>query len=59
MRWSEEAMSESFFMSNLAPQIGPGFNRGIWKALERRMRYWACDRAEPVNDIETAADGIY
>ena len=44
MRWSEEAMSESFFMSNMAPQVGAGFNRSSWKALEGRMRYWACER---------------
>ena len=44
MRWSEKAMSESFFMSNMAPQVGAGFNRSSWRALERRMRHWACDR---------------
>ena len=44
MKWSEESMSESFFMSNMAPQVGAGFNRSSWKALERRMRHWACER---------------
>ena len=44
MRWSEEAMSESFFMTNMAPQVGAGFNRGIWRSLERKMRQWACER---------------
>ena len=44
MRWSEEAMSESFLMSNMAPQVGAGFNRSSWKALERRIRHWACER---------------
>ena len=37
-------MSESFFMSNMAPQVGNGFNRHIWKSLEQRMRRWACER---------------
>ena len=37
-------MSESFFMSNMAPQVGAGFNRSSWRALERKMRQWACDR---------------
>ena len=32
MKWSTTAMSESFFMSNMSPQL-PGFNRGIWKKL--------------------------
>ena len=44
MKWSAEAMSESFYMSNMAPQVGNGFNRHIWKSLEQRMRRWACER---------------
>ena len=37
MAWSKEAMSESFFLSNMSPQK-PGFNRGIWKKLEEAVR---------------------
>lgn len=37
--WSQETMSESFFMSNMSPQE-PGFNRGIWKRLEDQVRSW-------------------
>ncbi len=44
MKWSEKAMSESFFMTNMAPQVGNGFNRHIWKSLEQHMRRWACER---------------
>ena len=44
MKWAPEAMSESFFMTNMAPQVGNGFNRHIWKSLEQRMRRWACER---------------
>jgi endonuclease G len=40
MGWSEQTMSESFFMSNMSPQV-PGFNRGIWKNLESNVREWA------------------
>ncbi len=40
MAWSSLAMSESFFMSNMIPQL-PGFNRGIWKQLEEQVRAWA------------------
>uniref|UniRef100_A0A8D8IFM0 Endonuclease G, mitochondrial n=3 Tax=Culex pipiens TaxID=7175 RepID=A0A8D8IFM0_CULPI len=29
---------ETFVMSNMAPQIGAGFNRGVWKALENHVR---------------------
>ena len=44
MRWSDKAMRESFFMSNMAPQVGVGFNRSSWRVLEQKMRRWACDR---------------
>ena len=40
MAWSKEAMSESFFLSNMSPQK-PGFNRGIWKKLEAKVRDFA------------------
>jgi endonuclease G len=38
-QFSQEAKSESFYMSNMSPQ-DPQFNRGIWKHLEERVRYW-------------------
>ena len=37
--FSQEAMSETFYMSNMSPQAG-GFNRGIWKDLEAEVREW-------------------
>ncbi|MCZ4693463.1 DNA/RNA non-specific endonuclease [Ancylomarina euxinus] len=40
MGFSEAAMSESFYMSNMSPQR-PSFNRGIWKNLEIQVRNWA------------------
>ena len=40
MKFSAQAMSESFYMSNVSPQL-PGFNRGIWKKLEEQFRSWA------------------
>lgn len=39
MTQSVEAMSETFYMSNMSPQE-PGFNRGIWKSLEEQVRMW-------------------
>ena len=45
MKWSSTAMSESFYMSNMSPQL-PGFNRGIWKKLESNVRNWARDNGE-------------
>ena len=40
MGWSQQAMAESFYFSNMSPQE-PGFNRGIWKNLEAQVRTWA------------------
>lgn len=40
MKWSEQAMDESFYFSNMSPQL-PAFNRGVWKRLEDKMRDWA------------------
>ena len=36
-RWSEQALSESYFYSNMSPQIGD-FNRYKWAELENWMR---------------------
>ena len=40
MAYDEKIMSESFFMSNMSPQL-PAFNRGIWKYLEKEVRRFA------------------
>jgi endonuclease G len=40
MKWSEEVMKESFYFSNMSPQV-PSFNRGVWKKLEEKVRDWA------------------
>lgn len=42
MGWSEQAMEESFYYSNISPQE-PSFNRGIWKKLEEQVRQWAIE----------------
>lgn len=36
---NKQAMSETFYMSNICPQK-PNFNRKIWKQLEEKVRYW-------------------
>lgn len=40
MSWSEVTMQESFYYSNMSPQV-PSFNRGIWKKCEELVRSWA------------------
>ena len=37
LNWSEQAMSDSFYMSNMSPQE-PSFNRGLWSTLEAIVR---------------------
>jgi endonuclease G len=44
MAWDEQAMAESFYLSNMVPQVGIGMNRGIWKDLEEKVRKWALAR---------------
>lgn len=46
MRWDQQAMTESFFLSNMVPQVGSGMNQGIWKNLEEKVRSWALNRGE-------------
>lgn len=46
MRWDQQAMSESFFLSNMLPQTGKRMNQGIWKDLEEKVRRWAISRGE-------------
>ncbi len=45
LSWSEEAMSDSFYMSNMSPQE-PQFNRGIWSSLEATVRNFADTEGE-------------
>lgn len=40
MSFSIKTMDESFYMSNMSPQLGE-FNRGIWKDLEAQVRSFA------------------
>ena len=40
MKWSKQAMKESFYMSNICPQ-NPNLNRGDWNDLEEKSRQWA------------------
>ena len=43
-KWSAEAMSDTFYLSNMCPQ-DPSFNRGIWADLEAVVRTMAYDNS--------------
>lgn len=45
MAFSEQAMKETFLMSNMSPQTR-GCNNGVWKELEEQVRDWAYDDKE-------------
>lgn len=40
MKWSNRAMTECFYMSNICPQLH-GLNGGPWATLEKACRRWA------------------
>lgn len=45
MVFSEQANSETFYLSNMSPQEA-SFNRGIWKKLEEQVRSYVNERGE-------------
>ncbi|MDH6341380.1 endonuclease G [Parabacteroides sp. PFB2-12] len=42
MKWSEKAMRETFYLSNICPQ-NRKLNQGLWNTLENKCRQWARD----------------
>lgn len=40
MKWAEQAMVQSFYMTNVCPQV-KSLNVGSWKKLEEKCRLWA------------------
>ena len=43
MKLNAVSMTESFYMSNMSPQV-PALNRGIWSKLEDKVRDWALEK---------------
>ncbi len=37
-KWSQAAMDETFFLTNMCPQVGEGFNRDYWAHFEDFVR---------------------
>lgn len=58
MAFSEEAMRESFFMSNISPQV-IAFNGGIWRELEETIRDWAYNNEHLYITTGPILDEIY
>ena len=45
MKWDEQAMKESFYLSNICPQ-NPNLNGGVWKDLEEQVRDLALQKGK-------------
>lgn len=54
MSHNQLAMDETFFMSNMAPQV-PALNRGRWKTLEEHEREWTMQ----YNEMHVVTGPVY
>jgi len=55
IRFSQEAMDETFLLSNIAPQVGVGFNRHYWAYLED----WCRRLTETFSDVYVFTVPLY
>lgn len=37
-KWNQKQCEQTFVLSNMAPQVGAGFNRDYWNKLEKHVR---------------------
>ncbi|KAF8163078.1 hypothetical protein B0H34DRAFT_650696 [Crassisporium funariophilum] len=54
-KFSQEAMDETFLLSNIAPQVGDGFNRHYWAYLEE----WCRGLTVPFKDVYVFTVPLY
>lgn len=54
---SQRLNDETFYLSNMAPQVGRGFNRGVWRALEEMVRTWTEEQG--VGDVYVITGGLF
>ncbi|KAJ2125510.1 nuclease [Coemansia sp. RSA 720] len=50
-----ESMNDTFFLSNIAPQVGKGFNRNYWASLETFVR----DLTKSFDDVYCISGPLY
>ncbi|KAJ2629310.1 nuclease [Coemansia sp. RSA 1290] len=50
-----QAMNETFFLTNIAPQVGKGFNRNYWASLETFVR----DLTKSFDDVYCISGPLY
>jgi endonuclease G, mitochondrial len=44
--FNQQAMNESFYLTNMVPQVGSNNNRGIWEDIEKMVRFYTVNRHE-------------
>ena len=49
-RWSGQALSESYYYSNISPQL-PEFNRKLWADLESALRHYVITHNVPLHIV--------
>ncbi len=54
MKWSRQAMEESFYMSNISPQ-NHNLNSGVWKSIEELVR----DKAREYNRVLVVTGPVF
>ena len=52
---SQARKDETFYLSNMCPQVGAGLNRSVWKNLEDAVRSWVVDGAVNSEWVVTGA----
>lgn len=50
-QYSKKANEQTFYFSNMSPQIQNGFNGGIWQSLEQKVQQWG--------NISVSSDTLY
>lgn len=56
-RTDNGAMADTFLLSNIAPQVGAGFNRDYWSRFEALVR--ACVRESDVEEVLVVTGPLY
>ena len=51
-------MDDTFYLSNMAPQVGDAFNGGIWRTIEKSVRKLLKDRND-VHALQVVSGSLY
>ncbi|CCH43177.1 Mitochondrial nuclease [Wickerhamomyces ciferrii] len=54
-KFNQEAMDETFYLSNISPQVGEGFNRDYWAHLE----FFCRDLTKVYNNVRIVTGPLY